>query len=202
MTVQTATQERVDLMRLLSTILILTTCFLGSIPLCAQTIKKWTPAEIIAKAKPGQWVEIDGAIQKDQSVRALEVEFRTGDFMADDWKLLAKVRAVSPATNEFQVLSVPVKVTKDTEFEDGIKSVSDIKPEMLVKLEGTYLNDGIFLAKEVEDRNKKLKNEPEFDTMLEVVGKVGQADVVKRIITVMGIQFHITEETEGKSLIK
>ena len=204
MTVQTAAQEqeRVDLMRLLSTILILTTCFLGSIPLRAQTIKKWTPAEIIAKAKPGQWVEIDGAIQKDQSVRALEVEFRTGDFMADDWKLLAKVRAVNPATNEFQVLSVPVKVTKDTEFEDGIKSVSDIKPEMLVKLEGTYLNDGIFLAKEVEDRNKKLKTDPEFDTMLEVVGKVGQADEVKRIITVMGIQFHITEETEGKSLIK
>jgi hypothetical protein len=38
--------------------------------------------------------------------------------------------------------------------------------------------------------------------MLEVVGKVSQVDEAKRIITVMGIQFQITEETEGKSLIK
>ena len=202
MATQTATQERVDVMKLLPTIVILTSYFLGSIPLCAQTIKKWTTAEIVAKARPGQWVEIDGVIQKDQSVRALEIEFRAGDFMDDDWKLLGKVRTVTPEKNELQVLSVPVKITKDTELDDGIKSVKDIKPEMLVKLEGTYLNDGIFLAKEVEDKSKKLKAEPEFDMMLEVVGKVGQVDEAKRIITVMGIQFQITEETEGKSLIK
>ena len=202
MATQTATQERVDVMKLLPTIVILTSYFLGSIPLCAQTIKKWTTAEIVAKARPGQWVEIDGVIQKDQSVRALEIEFRAGDFMDDDWKLLGKVRTVTPEKNELQVLSVPVKITKDTELDDGIKSVKDIKPEMLVKLEGTYLNDGIFLAKEVEDKSKKLKAESVFDMMLEVVGKVGQVDEAKRIITVMGIQFQITEETEGKSLIK
>jgi hypothetical protein len=73
---------------------------------------------------------------------------------------------------------------------------------MLVKIEGTYMKDGIFLAKEVDNRTKKLKAEPEFDTMLEVVGKVEQVDEAKRMITVMGIQFHVTEETEGKSLIK
>ena len=202
MATQTATQERVDVMKLLPIIVILTSYFLGSIPLCAQTIKKWTAAEIVAKARPGQWVEIDGVIQKDQSVRALEIEFRAGDFMDDDWKLLGKVRTVTPEKNELQVLSVPVKITKDTELDDGIKSVKDIKPEMLVKLEGTYLNDGIFLAKEVEDKSKKLKAESVFDMMLEVVGKVGQVDEAKRIITVMGIQFQITEETEGKSLIK
>jgi hypothetical protein len=189
-------------MKLLPTLAILTPCFLNCIELPAQTIKKWTPAEIVAKAKPGHWVEIDGVVQKDQSVRALEIEFQAGDFMDDDWKILGKVRTVTPAKNEFQVLSVPVKLTKDTEFDDGIKSVNDIKPEMLVELEGTYLNDGIFLAKEVDDKSKKRKTEPPFDTMLEIVGKVGQVDEAKRTITVMGIQFHITEETEGKSLIK
>jgi hypothetical protein len=188
----------------LTAIVILALCLSGSILLRAQTIKKWTPTEIIANAKPGRWVEIDALIKKDQSVFALEVEFPAGDFMDDDWKLLGKVRAVTPAKNEFQVLWVPVRVTKDTEFDDddGIKSLDDVKLEMLVKIEGTYMKDGIFLAKEVGDRNKKLKAEPEFDTMLEVVGKVEQVDEAKRMITVMGIQFHVTEETQGKSLIK
>ncbi|MDZ7288438.1 MAG: DUF5666 domain-containing protein [candidate division KSB1 bacterium] len=183
-------------------IVILALCCPGSIPLRAQNVKKWTPAEIIANAKPGRWVEIDGLIKKDQSVLALEIEFPAGDFMDDDWRLLGKVRAVTPAKNELQMLWMLVKVTKATEFNDGIKSLEDIKPEMLVKLEGTYLKDGIFLAKEVDDRTKKLKAEPEFDRMLEVVGKVEQVDEAKRMITVMGIQFHITRETEGKSLIK
>jgi hypothetical protein len=196
-----------DFMKLrvwLPIIVIFALCLFGGTPLRAQKIKKWTLAEIITNAKPGQWVEIDAVIRKDQSVLALEIEFPTGDFMDDDWKLLAKVRAITPTKNEFQVLSVPVKVTKNTEFdeEEGIKSLEDIKPEMLVKIEGTYMKDGIFLAKEVEDKTKKLKAEPEFDRMLEVVGKVGQVDEARRIITLMGIQFHITEETEAKSLIK
>ncbi len=188
----------------LRTIAIWALCLLGSIPLCAQTIKKWTPAEIMSKAKPGQWVDIDGIIQKDQSIFAFEIEFLAGDFMDDDWELKAKVRAVTPAKNELQVLSVPVRVTKDTEFDedDGIKSLDDIKPEMLVKLEGAYLKDGIFLAKEIENRTDRLKDNPDLDTLIEVVGKVGQVDKAKRMITVMGISFHITVETDGKSLIK
>jgi hypothetical protein len=177
-------------------------CLPGHIPLRAQTVKRWTPAEIIANAKPGQWVEIDGLIQKEPSALALEIEFRAGDFMDDDWRFLAKVREVAPTKNEFQVLWVTVRVTKETELDDTLQSLEDIKPGMLVKLEGTYTNDGIFLAKEIDDRAKKLKAEPEFDRMLEVVGKVSQVDEAKRIITVMGIQFQITEETEGKSLIK
>lgn len=188
----------------LPTIVILTLCLLGSMPLRAQSIKKWTLAEIMTNARPGRWVEIDGAIRKDQPVLALEIEFRTGDFMDDDWKLLAKVRTVTPTKNELQILDVPVKVTKDTEFdeEEGIKNLDDIKPEMLIKIEGTYMNDGIFLVKEIDNKTKKLKTEPEFDRMLEVLGKVGQVDEAKRTITVMGIQFQITEETEAKSLIK
>jgi hypothetical protein len=180
----------------------LAVCLPGHIPLRAQTVKRWTPAEIIANAKPGQWVEIDGLIQKEPSALALEIEFRAGDFMDDDWRFLAKVREVAPTKNEFQVLWVTVRVTKETELDDTLQSLEDIKPGMLVKLEGTYTNDGIFLAKEIDDRAKKLKAEPEFDRMLEVVGKVSQVDEAKRIITVMGIQFQITEETEGKSLIK
>ena len=207
LTIQTATLERIGLMKLwvaLPTIGIWASCLLGMMPLHAQTTKKWTPSEILATAKPGRWVEIDAVIRKDQSVLALEIEFRAGDFMDDDWRFLAKVRTVNPAKKELQVFSVPVQIAKDTEFDEdeGIRSLDDVKPEMLVKIEGTYMNDGIFLAKEVDNRTKKLKAEPEFDRTLEVLGKVGQVDEAKRTITVMGIQFQITEETEGKSLIK
>ncbi len=182
--------------------IISTFCLLGSISLSEQTRKKMTPAEIIANLKPGQWIEIDGAIQKDQPVLAVEIEFRTGDFMDDDWKLLAKVQIVTPEKNEFQVLSMPVQITKDTDFNEGFKGLGDIKPGMLVKLEGTYLKDGIFLAREVNDKARKLKAEPEFDKMIEILGKVGQIDEVKQMVTIMGIQFQITNETKAKSLIK
>jgi hypothetical protein len=177
-------------------------CLLGSMSFGTQTKKKLSPAEIMANLKPGQWIEIDGMMRKDQPMLAVEIEFRTGDFMDDDWKILAKVQAVTPAKNEFQVLSMPVQVTKDTEFDEGFKRLDDIKPGMLVKLEGTYLKDGTFLANEVDDRTQKLKAEPEFDTMIEVLGKVAQVDTAKQLVTVMGMQFQITKETEAKSLIK
>jgi hypothetical protein len=186
----------------LATTVLLTLCLLNSVPAVAQTIKKWTPADIVAQAKPGQWVELEGIVQKDLSVLALEIEFLTGDFMDDDWELKAKVQAVTPTKNELQVLSVPVKVTKDTDFEKGIKSLDDIMPGMLIELDGTYLKDGVFLAKEVENASERLKANPHLDTMVEAVGKVGQVDEAKQSLIVMGIQFHINEKTEGKSLIK
>lgn len=186
----------------ISALTVLGFCLFSSTPLQAQRAKKWTQAEILANVKVGQWIEIDGAIQPDQSVTAVEIEFRAGDFLDDDWRLLATVKSVSPEQGEFKVFSVPVRVTKETEFDEGIASLDDIKPEMLVKLEGSYLKEGVFLAKEVDNRAKKLRAEPQFDKMLEVVGKIAQIDEAKRVITVMGIDFHITIETEGKSLIK
>jgi hypothetical protein len=95
-----------------------------------------------------------------------------------------------------------VQVTKDTEFNEGFKRLDNIKPGMLVKIEGTYLKDGVFLAKAVDNRTQKLKAEPEFDKMIEIVGKVAQVDEAKQVVTVMGIQFQITKKTEAKSLIK
>ena len=175
---------------------------LGSVPLSAQTGPKWTPAEIVAKVKPGHWVELEGIIQKDLSVLTLEIEFLTGDFMDDDWELTAKVLAVNPAKNEFQVLSVPVRVTEETDFDNDNTSLADLSPGMLVELDGTYLKDGVFLADEVENKTERLKAKPQLDARIEAVGKVGHVDEAKRIITVMGVEFHITEKTEGKSPIK
>jgi len=182
--------------------LVLDLCFGSCIPLNAQTIKKWTPAEILANAKPGQWVELDGIVQPDLSVLASEIEFLTGDFMDDDWELTAKVQAVTPATGAFQVLTVPVKITKETDFDKDITGLADITPGMLIELDGTYLKEGVFLAKEIENKTARAKAKPRRDTMVEASGKIGHVDEAKRTITVMGIQFYITKQTEGKSPIK
>lgn len=178
-----------------------TICLLGT-SLNAQSLSKWTPADIIAKAEPGQWVEIEGIVQEDSLVQTMEIEFLTGDFMDDDWELGAKVQAVNATADEFQVLSVPVKVSKHTEFDNGINNLAGISPGMLVKLEGSYLNDGVFLAKEVDNKTDRLRTKPQWEKKIKAVGKIGQVDEAKRIITVMGIQFQITEETEGKSPIR
>lgn len=184
------------------TIVLLTLCLLCSTPLGAQTAKKWTAADIVSKARPGQWIELEGDIQKDLSVLVLEIKFLIGDFMDDDWELRGTVRAIDLSKSEFQILSLPVNVTKDTDFDNGIESLDDIKPDYLVEIEGTYLNNGTFLAKEIDNKTDKLKTKPQYSTMIEALGKVGQVDEAKGMITMMGIQFYITEKTEGKSAIK
>ncbi len=186
---------------LLYIVFFLTASLTISIPLPAQT-SKWTPSEIVSKAKPGLWVEVEATVQKDMSVHAIEIEFLTGDFMDDDWELRTKVLSVTPTENEFQVLFLPVKVTKETDFENDIKSLNDIEPEMFVELEGAYLKDGVFLAKEVENIREKHQDKVRLETKIKAVGKIGQVDESKRTITVMGIPFSIAETTRAKSAIK
>jgi hypothetical protein len=173
-----------------------------TIPLRAQTKNKWTPADIFARARTASWVELEGVLLSDSSVQAVEIKFLTGDFMDDDWELKAPAGSSSPAEGEFRVLMMPVRVTEKTDFEKGIKSIEDIKPGMLLELEGTYLRDGIFLAKEIENITERLPAKPQSETKIEAIGKIASVDESKQIITVMGISFHITERTEGKSPIR
>lgn len=176
-------------------VIILALGLAGSVLLSTQTISNLTAEEIVARARPGQWVEIKGIVQTDSSVLALELKFLTGGMGEDDWELTAEVQAAAPTQSEFQVLSVPVKITKNTKLNNPIKSLADIQPEMLVKLEGTYHSDGIFVAKDVANKTAQPKAKPQ---LIVAVGKIGQVDEARRMITVMGIQVHITEQTNKK----
>src|SRR6266516_4226832 len=44
-----------------------------------------TPAGLFHLVKVGQWVELEGMPQKDQTVLCSEVKILTGDFLEDDW---------------------------------------------------------------------------------------------------------------------
>jgi hypothetical protein len=166
--------------------------------------------EILATIKPGQWAKLEGVVQKDFTALCKQVEILTGDFLDDEWEITAVVQQIDKEKKEFTLLRLPVKLHKDAEFEmagksDGkreFKSFDDLQVGMLVELEGTYLKDGTFLAKEIDDETSKVEREPELKGEVELMGRVDKVDVKQQTITVMGITFMLTEKTKGKSVIK
>jgi hypothetical protein len=174
-------------------------------PSQAQTKTTMSLTETLNILKPGQWVQLEGAIQKDFSVLCAEVQILTGDFLDDDWALAAVIQSLDKMQREAKILRLPIKFQKDTEFENDagtFRSFADLKVGMLVELEGTYLKDGTFLAKEVEDESAKLAEKPRLKNEIQAEGKIEKVDVAKRVITLMGIPFQLTERTRCKSAIK
>ena len=161
-----------------------------------------TAADLFTALKPGQWVKIEGAAQKDMTVIAKEVKLLTGDFQDDDYEIEAPVRAILDKTKkQFQLLSIPVAMEADAKYEsdDGtFTSFEQLKPGMFVEIEGAYLKDGSFLADEVQPEVA----DPEEAGGVVLVGKAEKVDAVKRTITIMGVTFQIGEKTKVKSVIK
>lgn len=172
-----------------------------------QKKPKMTPAEIMAALKPGQWVQMEGIVQRDFTVLTKDIKSLTGDFLETDWSITAPVRDVDPAKKEFKVLLLPIKTQQDTEYENKINanafaSFNDLKAGMLVEADGSYLKDGTFLTHEIEDVSAELAAEPGLENQVEAIGKVQKLDASKRTVTVMGITFHVVGETELKSAVK
>jgi hypothetical protein len=180
--------------------------------LLAPTVPGWTqakmwmtPAEIMAALKPGQWVKVEGVVQKDFSVLSTQLQFMTGDFLDDDWSLTGVVRKVDPEKQEMEILRLPVKAQKDTEYENDagtFKSFAQVKTGMFLEIEGTYLKDGTFLAKELEDESEKLAEDSSLENSVEAEGKVEKVDVSGKTLTLMGITFQISDKTKSRSVIK
>lgn len=169
-----------------------------------QVRPKMTSAEILATLKPGQWVKLEGIVQNDLTVLCTEVKFLTGDFLDDDWSISAVIRKIDTEKQQAEVLGLPIKIDKDAEFQSedkSLKSFANLKVGMLLDVDGTYLKDGTFLAKEVEDESPKLAEDAGAAQEVEAKGKVEKFDSSKRTITLMGITFQLTDKTKGKSVI-
>ena len=153
----------------------------------------------------GQWVQLEGILQKDKTVLCTEVKILTGDFQDDDWEFVGIVGNVDSKKKKFQLSGVQVQVQADAEYEtdEGIfKSFSDIKPGMMLEVEGVSPQNGIFMAVEIEDITAELKEEPEKRNEMEIEGKIGSVDAKKQTITISGIVFQLTEQTKAKSVVK
>jgi hypothetical protein len=168
----------------------------------AQKKPKMKPNEILSAAKPGQWVQMEGVVQKDFSVLCTDVKILTGDIPANQWSMEGFARDIDPSKNEFKMLLVSVKAVDTTEFKSksnqAFKSLTDLKPEMLVEVDGIYQKNGTFLALEVEDKSEKLATKPHLQNMIETYGKVEKIDTARRTMTVMGITFQLTDRSEGE----
>jgi hypothetical protein len=168
----------------------------------AQKKPKMKADEILAAVKPGQWVQMEGLVQRDFSALCTDIKILTGDIPANKWSLEGFPRSIDPAKKEFKMLLVPVKMVDTTEFKSksnlAFKRFADLKPEMLLEVDGIYQKDGTFLAVEVEDKSEKLVAKPYLQNMIEAYGKVDKVNAASRTITVMGITFQLTDKSEGE----
>jgi len=161
--------------------------------------------EFLTSLKVGQWVRLKGVVHKDLSVLCTEVRLLTGDFLDDDWALRGRVTEVDKRKQVFFIQHFEVRLAKDVEFdsdEGTLSGFQDIRPGMLIEVEGTHLEDGTFQAGDVDDDTAEITKHPELEDRLEVVAKVERVDSGKRRITAMGTLFLVTEKTQFKSVIR
>jgi hypothetical protein len=171
----------------------------------AQIKGGMTTADIFGALKPGQWVVLEGTVKQDFSVLCTNVQLLTGDLLDDDWKFTGIIRRVDKEKQTIEILRLPVKIQPEAEFrdkEEKLKSFADVKANMLVQVEGTYLKDGTLLAKQIDNESAKLTGKPQAKDKIKARGKVEKIDSTKRTLTLMGITFQLTDGTQGMSAIR
>jgi predicted RNA-binding protein len=171
----------------------------------AQKKGSMPAADILAALKLGQWVVLEGPVQRDLSVQCTKLKPLTGDLLDDDWKIIGTIRKVDKQKQAIEILRLPIKVPPEVEFKDvdgKLKSFADVKFNMFVQAEGTYLKDGTLLAKQIKNEAAKLVVKPHLKDEIEARGKVEKIDPTNRTITLMGITFQLTDGTQGMSAIR
>ncbi|PYM04881.1 MAG: hypothetical protein DMD82_13085 [Candidatus Rokuibacteriota bacterium] len=164
-----------------------------------------TPVLLFQALKAGQWAQLEGTPQKDHTVLCSEAKILAGDFLEEDCHVRGVVRGIDTRRRRIYVhrLGIQPKDQVEYESENGtLNDFPDIKLGMLISVEGTYANDGTFLATELEDESEKLTRKPEWETKIQFVGRVEKLDAVKRTIRLMGTAFVVTDGTRVKSVLK
>ena len=174
-------------------------------PVLAQTPRPGSPSELMAALKVGQWVKLEGPAGKSPTVMCTEAKMLTGDFLDDDYEISANVRRVDAAKGLLVLFTLPARLRDDAEFKGGsdtFKGLAQVKTGMYLNLEGTFLKDGSFLAKKVNERGAELEKKPQHVGRVWVKGRIDKVDAGSRTVTVMGIPYVITSSTRVKSVIR
>jgi hypothetical protein len=128
-----------------------------------------------------------------------------GDFLDDDWSLRGTVSAIDAAKREFSVGGCRVRATENTNYDNprgAFNGFQDLRAGMLVEVDGTFLRSRVLIADEIDDESGELVHEPGLRNQVAVVGRIERLDARKRLVTVMGIEFHLTEKTRLRSVIE
>jgi len=171
----------------------------------SQPPKSRTAASTLASLRAGQWVELEGTVQATSPLLCTEVKQLAGDFLDDDYSITGVVTAVDASKREFAIRGCRIRVTDRTIYgndEGNLRGFSDLRPGLLVDVEGTFLQSLTLVAAEVDDESSEMALKPRLKDQVEVVGKLEQVDVRKRVVTVMGITFQITDKTKLRSVLR
>jgi len=162
-------------------------------------------ADPLAALKVGHWVRLDGPVQPDSIAFCEELRVLAGDFLDDDWSLRGFVTAVDTSRHEIVIGGVRIQVTEDTGYDSPKKSFrkfSDLRAGMLLEVEGAYLKNRRFLAREVDDESDEVPRTPWARNRIRIVAKVERVDARRRLVTAMGFVFQLTDRTRIRSAIE
>jgi len=186
-------------------VVIATAMLMALVPVRSEGGRPASVAGHLATLKPGHWIQIDGTVRGGEPALCTEVRVLTGDFLDDDWALKGTVQTVDAGKRELAIGGVRVQVTENTSFDSPtrtFKGFPDLRPGMLLEVEGTYLRNGTFLAAEVDDESDENARKPWSRDRVVIVGKVEQVDSRKRLVSAMGFVFQVTEKTRLRSVIE
>jgi hypothetical protein len=170
-----------------------------------QSGKHPTATDHLSSLKIGQWIQLDGTVKGESSAWCTEVKQLAGDFLDDDWSIQGAVQAVDPGRQEFTIGGCHIQVNASTTYEDPhhkTKGLHDLRPGMLLDVEGTFLRTGTLLAAEVDDETDELTRRPQLKDLVEIVGRIEKLDTKLRRISVMGVQFELTDKTKLRSAVQ
>jgi len=177
---------------------------IGSTAGAAPPARSGTATHPLARLRVGNWVQLEGMAQRTGPVLCHEARSLAGDFLDDDYALKGLVKAVDFARQEFSIGACRIRVTRNTTYENprgAIRSIMDMRPGMIVDVEGVLLEDGHLLAAEVDDETDEIAWNPKVRDEIEVIGKIEQVDPRRRVVRVMGIEFLINARTRLLSAI-
>ena len=169
-----------------------------------QTAPKPKPVrqevDIFANAKPGQWVQLKGRPQPDQTYTATKVKFLSGDMLEDKWEVKGKILTIDKQKQEMQVVRQwPVKCQAKTDFEDiygNVMTINKLAVGKPIEVEGTFLADGTFLAKEIKEDEGETGKDADDITL---VGRIDKVNPTTKTIEMMGVTFRVTDKTKSKA---
>ena len=159
----------------------------------------------LATLKVGHWVRLDGPVQPDSIAFCEELRVLAGDFLDDDWSLRGFVTAVDTSRHEIVIGGIRIQVTEDTGYDSPKRSFrrfSDLRAGMLIEVEGAYLKNRRFLAREVDDESDEVPRTPWARNRIRIVAKVERVDAHKRLVTAMGFVYQLTDRTRIRSAIE
>lgn len=185
-------------------ILLLAMALITSTAAHAKSARNARKADVLATLKTGQWIRIEGVLQKDRTLQCTEIKILTGDFLDDDWALTGQIDDVDVRNRRISIGPISVHVAEDAAIEGlngRIRNFASIRRGMIVEVDGTYLKDRTFLAMDVDDESDEISFRP-GEQRLRVVGKVEAADPGRRRLHAMGLVFILSDETQMKSVIR